>query len=189
MHIPPEKVEDIRTWFKARGGVVLWSNQEIGVSRPEMMTPATHQDGSPASPPHWAYGNPVQLKPEEIGVRTETKVEPPLDWFPVCDVCNGTGRRALQEIATARGVTVADLKNNLEASPEPWTKGIQEDDTFDCWHCQWHQTHAPHGDGQTQAVLLGHSHSSGDGSQGQEAGCQAGQGREMVLGGPWLWQG
>jgi hypothetical protein len=84
-YIGVDDVEKIRGWFKSRGGVLMWTNQEIGVTRPEQITPATHEDGTPGGPPHWAYrGESVSLQPNDIGVRVEFVVPLPVEWFPIC---------------------------------------------------------------------------------------------------------
>ena len=138
MLIPPDMVEATRGFFRDRGGVVLWKNCEIGVSRPDMMTPATHQDGSPPKPPHWAYGNKYYvLRPEEIGVREETVIVPPDEWFDKCDACKGSGRRFITELASARQETVKVCRERLiEANKDhPERLDMQDNGTIRCWAC------------------------------------------------------
>lgn len=136
MTIGPDKLEQTRKFFRERGGVVLWKSQDLSdLTRPELMTPATHEDGSKATPPHWAYGDPEPLKPEDICVRTRTPVEPPLAWFPVCTCCEGTGRYPLSSIAEARGCTIEELPElqHISTHPDAWDRDAQ--DTIKCSAC------------------------------------------------------
>ena len=111
MMIPPDKVEAVRMWFRERGGALVWQDHYLGEPpRPDMMTPARTEDGQDGTkfPPHWRFRDPKPITPEEIGVRDEQRVEPPLDWFPVCTYCDGSGRYPVAKIAEARGVSVEE---------------------------------------------------------------------------------
>lgn len=137
MLIPPDKVDQTRTFFRERGGVVLWRNQEIGVQRPEIMTPARNADGLLAVKPHWAYGNEMMLRPDQIGIRTEVKIGLPAEWFPVCPNCNGDGRDNLKRIAAVRGVDVVTLvTDNLRNKFMEDVQVTQTSSTCRCWRCQ-----------------------------------------------------
>jgi hypothetical protein len=136
MQIPPEKVGDTRSWFKTRGGVLLWHNLEIGCNRPDMMTPATHEDGKPGTPPHWSMGNPEPLTPEQIGVRTEVKIPLPAEWFPKCERCpERPGRQMLAPIAAIRRCSVEELKESLRADVQRFPHMEMDSDSIKCWGC------------------------------------------------------
>jgi hypothetical protein len=118
----------------------MWTNQEIGVQRAELITPATiekegQQKDASKHPPHWAYGNPQHLKPEEIGVRTETPVKLPLDWFPKCTYCEGTGLYPIIEIAKARGQTLDQIKAWLSLQDPNLFHYDPSKDTVRCTAC------------------------------------------------------
>jgi hypothetical protein len=101
--IPVANLDEVRMWFRERGGVLVWTNKEIGYNRPDMFTPKLSDKGVHVNAPHWAYvGEPTELKPEDLSVNTTTEVQMPLDWFPVCEHCKGTGKRALADLAKAR---------------------------------------------------------------------------------------
>jgi len=130
--IPPSKVAEVREWYKSRGGAMRWVSKELGVSRPEMLTPA-ETDGQPTRPPHWAYvGESFPVKPEEIGVREETGVTLPVEWFPKCDRCDGTGKVSVASLAKVRKetqeATLAALKSDGRTTLVD-AKNIQ------CWCC------------------------------------------------------
>lgn len=130
--IPPSKVEEVREWYRSRGGAIRWVSCELGVSRPEMLTPA-ETDGQPTRPPHWAYvGEPFPVKPEEIGVREETGVTLPVEWFPVCDRCEGTGKVSVASLAKIRKET---QKATLTALKSDGRTTLVDDKNVQCWCC------------------------------------------------------
>jgi hypothetical protein len=137
MQIPPDKVEQTRKFFRERGGCLLWKNLDLSsYGTPEIMTPATHEDGSKATPPTWRHGDPVSLIPAEIGVRTEDAVALPPEWFIECEYCHSTGRRAISELAEARGESFDECKaflieNNKDRPEHLDLKGS----TIRCWVC------------------------------------------------------
>lgn len=47
--------EKFENWIKARGGVVVWRSQEIGMRRGDIFAPVNGPDGKEAPKPHWAY--------------------------------------------------------------------------------------------------------------------------------------
>lgn len=52
----------VRDWLTASRGLRVWSSQEIGTNRPDMMTP-----GDVTTEPHWAYkGGDRLLSREEV---------------------------------------------------------------------------------------------------------------------------
>jgi hypothetical protein len=135
-HVPVEQLADVRSWFANRGGVLMWTNKEIGNSRPEVLTPKTTAEGKPATAPHWAYiGEPVELKPEDLAVRTETTVDPPVDWFPTCEHCKGTGRRSLANLAEARSEP-AEVTHAAIVAGTISVNNYNGVDEFDCTWCQ-----------------------------------------------------
>lgn len=42
-------------WISTRGGVQVWTNQEIGADRGNMFTPHKSPEGEVYDKPHWAY--------------------------------------------------------------------------------------------------------------------------------------
>jgi hypothetical protein len=134
-HVPVEQVADVRNWFASRGGVVMWTNKEIGNNRPEVITPKLDKDGKPTGAPHWAYiGEPAELQPADLDVRTETDVPVPAEWFPVCEHCNGGGKRTVTSLATARQEDVASVSYKI-AHGEIQVNNY-DGTVFDCTWCQ-----------------------------------------------------
>ena len=77
--IEPTNAEKIAGWIATRGGVAVWTNRDLGSSSigAETLTPATHQDGSPATTPHWSNGNsPDRIVTDiaDVGVRSWREV-------------------------------------------------------------------------------------------------------------------
>ena len=130
--IPADKLQEVRLWFKERGGAIRWRNLEIGVMRDDQLTPANDKDGNPYGKPHWSYGDPSPVQPDEIDVREETAVAIPLAWFKKpCERCQGTGRLSLHEFTKPRNQTIAELI----ASPVNLTGIDVQAETCDCFHC------------------------------------------------------
>jgi hypothetical protein len=143
MLIYPTDVDNVRSWFATRQGCVVWTNKEIGYSRPDLMTPKLQEDGSETRPPHWAYvGHPDPIKPEEIGIRTEKQIPLPKEWFPACERCQGSGRRSLKELADIRKETIDEL---LAHAPPIIQDVSVEKGTFNCNQCRGsgHEIKAP----------------------------------------------
>lgn len=135
MLIPPDRVESTRMWFREREGCLVWHDQEIkGWIRPDVMTPKTNDDGSPVRPPHWSMGNPEPILPEQIGVRAEQIITPPLDWWPVCGYCQGTGRYSVAAVAEARKWPIEQVRKSLVEDQK--TPVRESDDTIGCSGCQ-----------------------------------------------------
>jgi hypothetical protein len=130
--IPPEKVAEVREWFKSRGGAVRWVNKEIGVNRGDVLTPALVND-KPSGPSHWAYvGESFPVKAEEIGVRTETSVPMPVEWFPACDRCGGTGKVTIKSLAKIRKETQKACLASLKADGRTV---VLDSKNIQCWCC------------------------------------------------------
>lgn len=129
VEIPPEKADDVRGWFTSGRGMLRWTNKEIGASRGDLLSP-----GDSDRAPHWAYvGEAFPVKAEDVGVRTETAVPLPLDWFPVCDRCKGTKQVSVASLAEVRNeapeVTLAMIKSDNRAK-------LINDEQLECWCCQ-----------------------------------------------------
>lgn len=131
--IPPDKVEMVRDWFKNRGGVLRWTNKDLGnCGAPDKITPALPEAGETKQAPGWAYvGEAFPVTPEDIGVRTETAVPLPPEWFPKCDRCKGTGKRTIAGLAKARKETIEETTAFLNSSMGGTVSGKH----FDCWNC------------------------------------------------------
>lgn len=129
VQIRPEQVDTIRSWFKGGKGVYRWTNKEIGVSRGDRLT-----EGE-GKAPHWAFvGEPSEVKIEDVEVLTETLIRDPPQWHPVCEKCNGAGRRSVAELAVIRKESVEET---LERLVDPWKATLSEDkSTFACNYCQ-----------------------------------------------------
>jgi hypothetical protein len=74
------------------------------------------------------------LQPEDIEIETVSPVDMPLDWFPVCEHCNGSGKRAVLELANVREITFDECRRQIE-SQEIQVSGYDGDE-FDCTYCQ-----------------------------------------------------
>jgi len=135
--VPISDVEKVREWFRQRGGVLRWSNCEIGASRPDIITPALTDEGKPYPAPHWAYmGSGKQITPADLTVTDRQSVDLPLEWFPVCKYCNGSGIRSVAQIAKARGITLAECHKQLAETP-PLPQGYTPGSPIlSCWCCQ-----------------------------------------------------
>lgn len=135
-YVPIEQVEMVRGWFRdeSRGGVVLWTNKEIGASRGDVITPRLTND-KPTAPPHWAYGNKPEriLQPEDLDVWDVTDVPVPPDWFPVCGKCNGSGRRSVQDLAETRHESFASVREACLSGAI--NVANCDGDMFDCTYC------------------------------------------------------
>lgn len=76
----PENEAKAIEWLKTRGGIAVWSNKDLGSPNlgQTAHTPATHADGSPATSPHWTYGNGapdrIVTNPAEVIVQTYREV-------------------------------------------------------------------------------------------------------------------
>jgi len=66
--IEPSDVKKVMGWIKD-GGVALWESQEIGTSRPQLIT------GLNSPKPHWAYSQIATLSIGDIEVWTKEKSE------------------------------------------------------------------------------------------------------------------
>lgn len=132
--IPPEKVEMVRDWFKNRGGVLRWTNKDLGnCGAPDKITPALPEPGETKQAPGWAYvGESFPVTPEDIGVRTETAVPLPSEWFPTCDRCKGTGKITIASLAKVRKQTQKQLLADLEAKLVHWEWDGKH---IKCWCC------------------------------------------------------
>jgi hypothetical protein len=132
--IAPEKVEMVRDWFKNRGGVLRWTNKDLGnCGAPDKITPALPDPGETKQAPGWAYvGDSFPVKPEEIGVRTETAVVLPPEWFPVCDRCDGTGKVSVASLAKVRKQT---QKATLAALKSDGRTLLVDAKNIKCWCC------------------------------------------------------
>jgi len=129
--IPAEEVDKVRGWFRDRGGVVRWRSLEIGVMRPDQLTPKLSESGEPMGKPHWAYDDPIELSPDDIDVSDRTDVPSPPEWAPRCKWCNGTGRMPLKDRLERIGRTLEDILANNPG----WIQGYDPtDQTEDC-HC------------------------------------------------------
>ena len=58
----PENAEKFKDWLANRGGIAFWRSVSLSDPGRTMSTPATHQDGKPATKPHWMMGE----KPDRI---------------------------------------------------------------------------------------------------------------------------
>lgn len=78
--VPLEAVELVRSWFKLRGGVLRWRDQEIGgPGRPDLITPA-ETDGKPTPPPHGSYlGSARKVAASELMVCHDVPIETPAE--------------------------------------------------------------------------------------------------------------
>lgn len=54
-----------RQWLAGHGGIIVWRNQEIGVNRPDRLTPAPRGQ-EPPTPPHWAYAIDRVLTADDV---------------------------------------------------------------------------------------------------------------------------
>lgn len=77
--IEPENAEKIKSWIETRQGVAVWKCCDLSSSRigQETLTPATHENGEPATSPHWSNGNaPDRIITElsDVGVRSWKEV-------------------------------------------------------------------------------------------------------------------
>lgn len=133
--IAPEKVEEVRDWFKNRGGVLRWTNKDLGnCGAPDKITPALPEEGATKQAPGWAYvGDAFPVKPEQIGVRTVTAVPLPPEWFPACDRCGGTGKVTIASLAELRGEDPTVLLTKLR---EQGNCVILDDEHVQCWNCE-----------------------------------------------------
>jgi len=131
--IGPEKVAEVREWFKNRGGVLRWTNKDLGnCGAPDKITPALPNPGETKQAPGWAYvGDAFPVKAKEIGVRTVTAVSLPPEWFPKCDRCDGTGKVTVASLAKIRKQSQKKTRADLEANGTTFVdrKHIQ------CWCC------------------------------------------------------
>jgi hypothetical protein len=122
MYIPPDRVAEVRRWFKERGGAKLWIDCNIPPSASEIMTPALAEDGSPKTPPGWRYADGYPLKPEEIAVRTEQILEAPASWFPVCEECGGKKHFTFAEYIASEQARMANT--NLGSGYREWVDAL-----------------------------------------------------------------
>lgn len=132
--IAPDKVEEIRDWFKNHGGVLRWTNKDLGnCGAPDKITPALPEEGETKQAPHWAYvGDSFPVKAEEIGVRTVTAVTLPVEWFPACDRCDGTGKVTVASLAKIRKET---QKATLAALKSDGRTVLVDAKNIRCWCC------------------------------------------------------
>lgn len=125
----PKQVEQVTEWFRTGRGALRWKTCDLSnMSRPDILTP-----GDADKAPHWAYvGQPEEVTPDEIEVRTRTKVDLPPEWGPECPQCKGTGHRTVQEIAAIRKTDdIEGVRESLRGST--WLTG--DTDTFECRSC------------------------------------------------------
>jgi hypothetical protein len=132
--ISPDKVEMVRDWFKNRGGVLRWTNKDLGnCGAPDKITPAMPDPGETKQAPGWAYvGESFPVEVEDIGVRTETAVPLPPEWFPVCDRCDGTGCVSVASLAEIRKESPAETLTALRSDGRAQ---VLDDNTVRCWCC------------------------------------------------------
>jgi hypothetical protein len=132
--IPIADIEKVRMWFRERGGVIHWSNLEIGNYRPEMITPAKTAEGRDYKNPHWSMGDPITLQPNNINVSTIEILQAPRSMFADCVRCDGTGKRSLLELASIRRESIDELRQQIDTISNlrnvDWTA-----DSFDCTYC------------------------------------------------------
>lgn len=77
--ISPENEKQLAAWLKTRGGIAVWQNCDLGSASlgAEQFTPATKQDGSPATSPDWRCGNNpafIITDSSQITVQTDKEV-------------------------------------------------------------------------------------------------------------------
>ncbi len=70
--VDSDNVAKFKEWQSTRGGVVIWTNKEIGTSRPhEVCTPKLQIDGTPTPCPDWRYiGDPEEVDFTSLQVNT-----------------------------------------------------------------------------------------------------------------------
>lgn len=136
--IPIQQLQDVRKWFRERGGCVVWQNQDLssGSVGLEVLSPLRAENGEPYGPPHWAYGNPRAIGPSEIVVTDKTMIEPPLEWFKICPECTVTpGRREIALVAEVRDCSIGEAKHQLQEEQPNRDFGFRDDGTMNCYRC------------------------------------------------------
>lgn len=65
-----ENAHQLWDWIQNRGGVAAWASLDLGNPGQQMLTPATTDDGSAMSRPHWSVANDPEVvtDPEQVGV-------------------------------------------------------------------------------------------------------------------------
>lgn len=136
--IDSTQVDEVKHWWNEGRGITSW--QSLDLSNVSLRCIAPTDNGKP----HWRYGEPKSVTPSDIGVEIRTPVAYPLEWFPECTICKGTGERSLQSLADLWKVT---LIKALERTQQPdWDWGVVKDGYFQCNGCK--------GTGREHAKLL-----------------------------------
>ena len=72
----PDVAPKILNWLRTRSGIAVWSSADLGNLGASWTTPATHADGTPATPPTWQADKTPRIitNPADVVVSVDREV-------------------------------------------------------------------------------------------------------------------
>lgn len=125
-----DEAERVAGFCREGRGLRLWESQDLSTPRGDMLTPGD------AGKPHWAYADRGLLQPVDVLVEHKNRLEPPVEWYPTCDRCQGTKVRSFKELADIWKQSYGEALAYIKKPGSNWTWGEVVDGYFPCNYCQ-----------------------------------------------------